>query len=342
MMKAAVLSAPRNVGLQSVPSPEGGADDALVRVEYCAIGGTCLRIYRGDFAGAVYPNIPGLEIVGTVHATGAQVKDLVVGQRVAIEPILTCGTCSACRAGRYNCCVELRLLGIHEPGGMAEFVVVPAARAHPVPSELPPLAAAVCEPFSIAVQAIERVGVGAGDDVVVLGCGIIGLAVLMIARARGARVLAVEPNAHRRATAARLGADAVDAGDLDALGGAVSDFTGGEGASVVIDAAGEPSAIAATPSLVAPGGRIGLLGVTGEPVSISPLTIMRKEIDLYGSRNCCGRFPAAIDFVAANRGVAESLIERVWPLAEVAEAFDFADRQGPETLLTVIEVAPPG
>ena len=174
-MKATVLSAPRSLRLDSVPTPVVGLGEVLVGVEYCAIGGTCLRIYRGDFAGAIYPNVPGLEIVGTVQAAGTDADGLAPGDRVAIEPILTCGTCSACRAGRYNCCVELRLVGIHEPGGMAEFVVVPAARAHPVPSDLPPLAAAVCEPFSIAMQGIERVDARAGDDVVVLGCGIIGL-----------------------------------------------------------------------------------------------------------------------------------------------------------------------
>ncbi|MBI3969085.1 MAG: alcohol dehydrogenase catalytic domain-containing protein [Chloroflexi bacterium] len=268
--------------------------------------------------------MPGLEIAGAVEAVAPDVTGLRPGQRVAIEPVVTCSRCAACRRGRYNCCAELRLLGVHLPGRLAELVAVPAERAHPLPDDLSPQLGALVEPFSIGAQAVERAQVAADDTVVLLGAGVIGLTVLPLARSRGARVLVVEPNPGRRTLALELGAEAACTEPANAAGPVVAEFTAGEGASVV-EATGQPEAMAATTALAAPAGRIAIVGVTSQPVPFAALEILRKELDHFGVRNSRDRYPEVVDFVAANRPLAERLISRTFGFSDVVDAFAYVD-----------------
>lgn len=337
-MRAALVDRPGSCSLIDLDRPHPHGNAVLVRVEYCGISGTCLHSYRGDFPGTIYPVVPGLEIVGRVEDSGQDAGSVQRGQRVVIEPTLTCGRCAACRVGRYNCCARLQLLGVHTQGGMADFVAVPGDRVHVVPAAISPLVAVLCEPFAIGMQAVERAGVGAGDDVVLLGAGVIGATVLLISRSRGARVLVVDPEPARRASASSLGAERVaSSAECDE---AVSEFTDGDGARVVIDATGRPEAIAQTVRLACPAGRIGIVGVTSDPVCLSALDIVRKELDIYGVRNCRGLYPRTLRFLERHQAEAARLISRVWQLDEVAEAFRSADTAGPAELRYVLEVGP--
>lgn len=338
-MKAALLRGPRDISLQSFPVPAPETGEALVRVEYCGVSGADLRSYRGEHPSTVYPIIPGAEAVGCVEAWGPGVDAPALGQRVLLEPVLTCGECAACRIGRYNCCAQLRFMSLHADGALAQRITVPANRLHALPDELPSPVAVLCEPFAIGLQAVERARVGCGDRVVVMGAGMIGLSVLLIARARGAHVLVAEVSEARRARAARLGAEAVSSDDLDQLRSAVEQFTTGEGASVVVDASGAPSMIAASTSLAASAARIAIIGWTAQPVQLSALDLVSKELDLLGVRNCTGLFPVAVQFVSDNLTAVEGLIDRVYPLSQVAEAYRFADAQGTRVLRVVIDMS---
>ena len=209
-----------------------------------------------------------------------------MGQRVAVWPLSSCGRCRACRIGRPNACPQFRLVGIHVDGALAEHLTVAAGQVFPV-GDLPPAVAAFCEPMSIAVRALERGRVAEGDTVVALGAGPIGQAVTIGALDRGARVLVTDMAASRLALAAAAGADVLDVGapDADAVATA-REWSGGEGPAVVIDCSGQPAAIADGVAMVAPAGRVVVVGISHERVALPVNAFTEKEIDLLGSTVC--------------------------------------------------------
>jgi L-gulonate 5-dehydrogenase len=240
---------------------------------------------------------------------------------------------------RYNCCAELRFLSLHVDGALAEYVALPANRVHELPDELPSPVAVLCEPFAVGMQAVERARVDGRDRIVVMGAGLIGLSVLLIARSRGARVLVAEVSDARRRWATQLGAEAVSSGDLNELRRAVLEFTDGEGASVVVDATGVPSMIAASTTLARPAGRVAIVGFTAKPVQLSALEVVSKELDVLGVRNCTDLFPLAVQFVAAHAATVARLIHRVYPFSQIAEAYRFADEQGTQILRIAVSIS---
>jgi threonine dehydrogenase-like Zn-dependent dehydrogenase len=256
-----------------------------------------MYFYLGKNPYAQYPQICGHEIAGTVECTGAGVEGLSSGTRVVVEPFLACGRCYPCRIGKGNCCANLQVLGVHLPGGYADFVIAPATHVHRVPAGLTPEDASFAEPVAIGVHACRRGGVGSGDWVLVLGCGPIGLAVIEVARARGAHVAATDVLPERLAMAEQLGAEPIPASDASA---AVGERTAGEGAPVVVEASGNPAAMESAAELVAAGGRIVLLGLLarGVGVTFSGLDITRKEMTILGSRASVGCFPEALRLLA--------------------------------------------
>jgi L-gulonate 5-dehydrogenase len=200
--------------------------------------------------------------------------------------------------GKPNCCANLQIIGVHRAGGFAEYVTAPASHIHRIPAGLSPLFASFAEPVAIGVQACRRGEVGAEDDVLILGCGPIGLALIEVARARGARVLATDILPERLETAAQLGAETLHAGP-DLLPNML-ERTNGEGMPVVIEATGSPQAMEQTVDLVAASGRIVIVGLVKQGVGITfpGLDFTRKEMTVVGSRASANCFPEALDLLA--------------------------------------------
>lgn len=336
VMKAVVLHAPYDIRIEDVPMPSTGTDGVIVQVEACGISGTCLRSYRGDFPGTLYPTIPGLEAVGHIVETGSDVSASIIGRRVVIEPFLNCRECGACRRGRYNVCTQMQLLGVHVTGAMAEFVAVPSDHVHRIPDDLAADVAVFIEPFAIAAQALSRLHMSSKDRVVVLGAGVIGLTIVMAAAARGAHVLVVEPVANRRSLAIQLGAEEICDSDEDTVVDAVKRFTGGQGADVVVEATGSATAMMLSTNLAGAASRVGLIGIVNAPVPIQVLAVVRKELDVLGIRNSCGLFPEAIDFVTTRVTEIGHLISAVTQVGSAPAAFRSADERGLENLRTIL------
>lgn len=293
-MEALVIKAPFQMAMEEVAKPIAGVGEVLVRVEAAGICAGDLYIYRGKNPYATYPRIGGHEIAGVVEVGAG---DFSAGDRVVIEPFLPCGTCYPCRVGKGNCCVNLQIIGVQLPGGFAEWVVAPAQRLHRVPDSLSALWASFAEPIAIAVQAMRRAQLGA-ELCLILGCGPIGLAVLEVAKAKGATILATDPDPARLKVAEELGAKTylTDAG----LAQWVLDQTKGESAPVVFEATGVPSVMTQALDLVASGGRVVILGLVpkGGMVQFAGLDITRKEATLLGSRASTDCFPEAIALLA--------------------------------------------
>jgi threonine dehydrogenase-like Zn-dependent dehydrogenase len=234
-----------------------------------------------------------------VAEVGAGVHGLRPGLPVVVEPFIGCGHCYPCRVGKSNCCANLQIIGVHRPGGFAEYVTAPAANIHPVPPGISALFASFAEPVAIGVQACRRGEVSAGEYVLILGCGPIGLALIEVARARGAHPVAVDLLPDRLQTAAELGAQTLRADDQ--LLEQVLAQTQGEGAPVVIEATGNPKAMEQTAALVAAGGRIVIVGLVKQGVAIAfpGLDFTRKEMTIVGSRASVNCFPEALALLAA-------------------------------------------
>jgi L-gulonate 5-dehydrogenase len=298
-VKALVLQAPRDLKVGDWPAPECGPEDVLIQPVAAGICAGDMQHYAGRNPYTRYPLVCGHEVCGRVIRTGEAVTRARVGDMIVIEPVVGCGRCHPCRHGKPNCCVNFCLIGLHRPGGYAEFCVAPERNVHKVPAGLDPLVASFAEPLTIGIHACRRGNVCAGEFCLILGAGPIGLAILECAKLRGARVLITDLNQDRLAVARQLGAETLLADDQ--LISAVLEETQHEGADVVIEATGASTAIESGIELTAPGGRMVIVGLVkkGINVALPGLDLTRKELNILGSRNSVNAFPEALALLAS-------------------------------------------
>jgi L-gulonate 5-dehydrogenase len=309
-MKAFLITAPHTIAAREQPVPEPGPGEALVRVRLVGLCGSDLHAYEGTQPFFQYPQIGGHEVVGEVVAVSPEpspVPDIPgriqerlpqVGDRVTLDPSLPCGHCYPCRNGRYNCCANMRVMGVHAPGAMAEYFTAPVACLHVVPEDMDDELAVLAEPVSIGVQAMGRSRLQAGETCLIIGAGTIGLCILMVARSRGVRCAISDLCQARLDMAATLGADlAVNPAESD-LPQALLDFTGGDGPAVVFEAVGHPTTVAQAGELVAPAGRVVQLGLCSDPICFPGNLFVKKELEWLGSRLHGGTLPEAVRLLA--------------------------------------------
>jgi len=317
------------MGLYDLPAPEAGPGQVRVSVGVVGLCGGDIHIYRGQHPYATYPLVQGHEFCGTVLSFGpGYTGALRPGELVAIEPLLPCGTCFACRRRHPNCCSELKVMGAHVDGALAEEVVVPVSCCYPV-GDLPAELAALVEPVSIGLQAVVRSGAAAGDQVLVLGAGPIGQAVTICAADRGAEVMVVDKLANRLELASHLGASRVVDVSHESVEGAVKSWTSGDGPAVVVEATGVPALIRQAADVVAPSGTVVVVGISMEDVALSVLDFTRKELNILGSRNNAGLFAEAVETVRRSPKRVAQLITHRFPFEEAPRAMELL-RDHPE------------
>ena len=265
------------------------------RPSACAVSD--IHFYLGDYPYVNYPRTQGHEFVGIVEGLGRDVTGLEVGQRVAVEPLLPCGTCLPCRRGHRNCCTRMQTIGVQVDGGLCERIALPAANLFAT-GDLPADVAVLSEPLSIAEHAVARSGLGAGDQVVVFGAGPVGQAILLVAADRGARVMVVDTLASRLTVAASFGAEVcVDASTEDSEAAAAA-WTYGRGPGLHLRGqrcarrarVGRSGAVGAS-------GTIVIVGLSTQPACIPLISFTRKELNVLGSRNNLGVFGQAVETV---------------------------------------------
>jgi 2-desacetyl-2-hydroxyethyl bacteriochlorophyllide A dehydrogenase len=337
-MKAIRIPEPRVLELAEVPmppSPQG--DQVLVKVAYAGICGSDIHIFHGTSPVATYPRIIGHEMTGAVVETGAQVRDLRTGDHVVLDPVISCGQCRNCRAGRTNVCASLRVRGVHVDGGYQQVLLVPRSGLHRVSAELPWKKAVMIEPFTVAAQTVSRGEVSAEDTVFIMGAGPVGLTVLMVARMLGARCLVSDLVGSRLELAKRLGADAViDAGRED-VAQAIRRETDGLGPAVIIDSVCTTRSVEQAMGLVASAGRVVVLGFSGEPSQIRQLDITAKELDVRGSRLHAGRFPQVIEWFSQGKIDPSPLVSAVYHFTEVQAAMKQVETRPDEIIKVLLD-----
>ncbi len=317
-MKAVVIDKPNEVSVREVDDPIPAPGQALIKVEACGICGTDIHVIRGEFAPTRYPIIPGHEFCGEVVAVGSEVRNLRVGDFVAVDPSLFDGTCRQCRMGRFNLCEHWNAIGVGSANGAcAEFVAVPAVNAFRLPTDIPRNWGALVEPLSCAVHGLDQVGIRAADDYLIYGAGTMGLLLGQLVKDSGAeRLDIVDTNPKRHALAKRLGADrvAISAAELDRP----------EGWDVVIDATGAVPAIEDGIRRVARGGTFLMFGVANADAkaTISPFRVYNDEIKIIGSMAVLHSFERALALLAKGVIDSEAMITDRFSLDDYSKAID--------------------
>ena len=290
-MNAIICERPGKFVRAEVPEPDGpGPGEAVVRIRRVGICGTDYHAFAGRQPYFEYPRILGHELSGTVEAVGEEdgqargTERLKPGDRVAVIPYLHCGKCLACRHGKTNCCVHLKVLGVHTDGGMRDLIKVPLTHLVAV-NDLTPDLAAVIEPMAIGAHAVRRADVMPGENVLVIGAGPIGLGVMAFAKRRGARVIAMDLSEPRLAFSRAWGGadETVTAGEGAAE--RVAELTDGEFPSAVFDATGNVRSMMDALRYVAHGGRLVFVGLVRDDFAFSHPEFHRRETTLLSSRN---------------------------------------------------------
>lgn len=337
--KAVQITRPGRLELVSKKLEALTPGSARLRMEAIGICASDVAVLNGSHPFATYPVISGHEMAGVIEEVRGP-GPFQVGQRVAVEPMVACGLCPSCRQGQPNRCDRVEVMGIQQPGGMAQRMVVDQKQLHPVPAELEAEAAAFIEPTAVAVHVCNRSGMKAGDRIAVVGTGKIGLLVLAVARARGAEaMLGVDIVPGRLRYAKLMGADwtALTPDDpVEAIGHEAAPA----GFDVVIDTAGESASFALATKLARPGGVVVPVALPPVDMPVDWRDFYRKELSLRASRMYTFEFAPAAELLATGAVPAQSLVTHRMPLSQAAAAFELAANQPEEAVKVIIQAQP--
>lgn len=283
-MKYIVCEKPGEFLLKEKDAPIRKPGEALLKITQIGICGTDLHAFAGNQAFFTYPRILGHEIAARVEAIDENDKGLKVGDNVVVIPHLFCGNCVACRQGKTNCCTSLKLYGIHTDGAMQEYFSVPVALLLPA-QKLTDGQIALVEPLAIGAHAVRRAQLLAGETIVVLGCGPIGLGLMKFAKLAGTKVIAVDLNQERLDYAKNvMGIDFIVVAGENAIS-EIGRITNGDMATAVFDCTGHKGAMESGPDYMAHGGRYILVGLYKGSLTFDHPAIHKKETTIICSRN---------------------------------------------------------
>ena len=321
-MKAIVWNGPEEMAIEEVPEPTVGPGTVIVRPDAVGICGSEVEGYLGKMGNRTPPLVMGHEFAGTVTEVGEGVGEDLLGREVAVNPLSSDGTCPLCRAGYTNLCPNRKLVGIHSPGGFAEYVLAPAQNVYPLPEGVEARTGALAEPLANGVHAV-RLGLANHpvEHAVVVGAGTIGLMCLQAAVLDGIPNLSVvEPHASRREQALDLGAHAAYGSGEEARE-ALEEPTEGLGADLVIDAVGAEVTRRMALDLLRPGGRVVFVGLHEDDTTLGFHGVVRGQLDLQGSYAYTAEdYEQALEWLVAGRaGIGE--LPPILPLEEGPGAF---------------------
>jgi 2-desacetyl-2-hydroxyethyl bacteriochlorophyllide A dehydrogenase len=339
-MKAAVLTGVEQVEMRDIPDPVPQAGEVLLRVSAAGICGSDIHGFLGHSPRRKPPLVLGHEAVGVVAHAHPSVTGLPVGQHVYVNPLISCGMCPACLAGRQNTCADWRLLGMDKVNGAyAEFVAVPASQLRPVPDQVPDHHAVWAEPLANIVHCFRISMTEVPHTMAVLGAGTMGALAIMLANMRGVqRIFAVERIAERFDAARHLGADVVFNADLMDAPAYVKKLTDGQGVDFVLDAVGVSSTRRLAAAICRRGGRIAFLGLGENETSLPFIEMIRNEQTLFTSFAYTPRdFLDSVRLIESGTGPLDQWTQ-VRPLHEAQASFMKMSHKPGATLKLLLDV----
>ena len=346
MQKGAYMQGTDKMILKEIPVPETKEKEVLVQIEYVGICGSDVHYFHTGCCGSYKVDLSqdfmlGHECAGTVVKVGEGVKDLKVGDRVALEPGITCGKCEFCKSGHYNLCPDVVFLATPPVQGCYEqFIAFPEDMCFKRPDNVSTLEGCLIEPLSVGFHAANQGEVGVGDTVMILGSGCIGLVTMLACKAHGAGQIIVADLVDARLEKAKeLGAAAVINSKNTDVFKEVERLTNGRGADVVFETAGSPVTIAQTPFLVRRGGTITLVGLASqEEITYNFAQIMDKEATIKSVFRYRNIYPKAIAAVSSGAIDVKKIVTHEFDLDHIQEAFDEAVNNKTDLVKAVIKV----
>jgi alcohol dehydrogenase len=339
-MRAIELEEPKKLRLIEIPEPAApGADEVLVRTHRMGICGTDISGYLGKMPFFEYPRIPGHELGVEVLEVGPGVTDVVAGDCCSVEPYMNCGHCYACSQGAGNCCVNLKVIGVMIDGGLRPRFVLPAEKLHRS-EKLSFEQLALVETLAIGCHAVQRAGLQAGENCLVIGAGPIGLASLEFVRLQGARPLVMDLSDQRLAFCREtLGIETTILPEEN-IEQQLRDLTDGNLPDVVIDATGHEGSMSASFAYVAPTGRVVFVGLTTGEVRFRHPTFHKPEGTLLCSRNALPEdFVRIIDSIEQGQIDTDRWITHRLPFDRVPAEFAEIIRPEARAIKAIIEVS---
>lgn len=323
----------------AVPPPPGSGE-VQIEVAFCGICGTDLHVYLGHMDQRVgFERVIGHEMSGTVSAVGDGVTGFTPGDRVVVRPLDACGECPACKRGHAHICQNLKFLGLDTDGAFQEKWTVPAHMVHKLPEDLPLDHAALIEPVAVACHDVRRGRVEAGEDVLVIGGGPIGMLIAMVANHAGANVTVSEINPHRLAVARKLGFTAINPKESD-VAATVLETTGGKGADVIFEVSGTQPGVDLMTAAASTRCRVVMVAIHAKRAEVDLFQFFWKEIEMLGARVYePADYDAAITLVASGAIDAKTMITDIQGLNRIGDAF--AELAGnPQAMKTLIRCTP--
>ena len=346
MQKGAFMRGIDKMIIKEIPVPEIGKKEVLVSLEYVGICGSDVHYFHNGCCGSYKVDLSedymlGHECAGTIVKVGEEVEKLKVGDRVALEPGITCGECEQCKSGHYNLCPDVVFLATPPVQGCnEEYIAFPENMCFKLPDNVSTKEGALIEPLSEGFYASEQGGVKTGDTVVILGSGCIGLVTLLACKAHGAgKIIVADLVEARLQKALEIGAtEVINSGKEDALK-KIEELTNGRGADVVFETAGSPVTIAQTPFIVRRGGVITLVGISAkEEINYNFAQIMDKEATIKSVFRYRNIYPKAIAAVSGGAINVKGIVTHEFDLDHIQEAYDEAVNNKTDLVKAVIKV----
>ena len=313
-------------------------DDVLIDVKVVGVCGSDMLSFQGKHELLTYPRIIGHEFSGIVEDVGAGVTGLKAGDPVVAEPLISCGKCRPCRTGDYNVCVDLKVMGVHVDGACQEKIIVKADKVLKLPPGATLKEGAVVEPICVGLEVSRRGRLSIEDSLVIFGAGTIGLCALKVAKCyRPRMIISVDIDDDRLKMARDMGADYTINSAKENLQERVEELTDGEGASLVMEATGAEPALAACFTVTAYRARVAILGFyKSQLVQIPPIHIVKKELDVYGSRVYNHRFPLALDLLAKGEIDLTDMITHEFAFDQIEQAVKTAIDPNEKSLKVIV------
>jgi L-iditol 2-dehydrogenase len=327
-MKALLLEEYKKLTVTDMPRPEVGVRNVLVEIRACGICGSDVHGFDGSSGRRIPPLIMGHEASGVVAGIGSEVTNVKKGDRVTFDSMVSCGACSFCERGQMNLCDDRRVLGVscdeyRQHGCFAEYAVVPEHIVYPMPDNLAFEHAAMIEPVSVAVHAVNRTPITLGDSAVVVGAGMIGLLVVQALKAAGCgKIIAVDLADEKLTLAQTLGAEiGINPNRTDAVA-AIREATGGHGADVAMEVVGATPTVQAAIEATRKGGHVTLIGNLAPQVDFPLQSVVTRELTVHGTCGSNGEYPECIELLSSGAIQVEPLISAKATLEEGPKWFD--------------------
>jgi 2-desacetyl-2-hydroxyethyl bacteriochlorophyllide A dehydrogenase len=324
-LKAGIVYGPMDITVEEIETPTPGPGEVLLEVKSAGICGSDLHYHRSKPDGnRVRRVMGGHELSGIITGIGEGVKLRKVGERVGVEPLLGCGNCQFCRVGDYHLCSRLT----HPGGGFNEYTVLSESKVFPIPDNVSYEDASILDCFAVGVHAVHKAGTTITDSVAVLGDGAIGLSTLEVAKATGAkRVALIGHHQKNLEIAKKVGADiAINPAEENEVE-RIMQFTNGDGVDVVFETVGSTSStMEKAIKMTKPGGKIVVIGIFTKPVELEIWRALRYEIDIifsysYSTWKGQVEFEIALDLMSRSKLDANSLITHRFPIDNISDAF---------------------